>query len=130
MGNENGRELPHASFNKFTSHMILKDLKKNHPEVLSLFKVEEAESDYRIWQRDPLAILMNTKQKVEQKIAYMHNNPLHERWQLADCPEKYRWSSAQFYEKGELGFPLCGKVLNVYMRPYVPVCGDTDQGLS
>jgi hypothetical protein len=37
---------------------------------------------------------------------YMHNNPLHERWNLADRPENYRWSSAAYYESGtdEFGF--------------------------
>lgn len=43
---------------------------------------------------------MNTQKKVEQKIIYMHNNPLHERWSPADRPENYRWPSAPFYETG------------------------------
>lgn len=102
----NGKELPHASFNKYTSHMILKDLKHHHPTVLPFFKVDDSEREYRIWQRDPLAIHMDSKQKVEQKIDYIHRNPLHERWNLVDCPENYRWSSAKFYqsEKDEFGF--------------------------
>ncbi|MBU1820563.1 MAG: transposase, partial [Bacteroidetes bacterium] len=107
----NGKEMrnaarPHASFNKYTSHTILKDLKINHPEVLPYFKVDDPERSHRIWQRDPLAVLMDSREKVEQKIHYMHTNPLHERWNLADSPLHYRWSSAQFYETGvdELGF--------------------------
>lgn len=92
---------PHASFNKYTSHLIIKDLQNNHPQVLPYFKVEEKERKYRVWQRDPLAVLMDNRQKVEQKIDYIHNNPLHERWNLAQRPEVYRWSSAKFYEKGE-----------------------------
>jgi len=91
---------PHASFNKYTSHTILKDLKANHSNVLPHFKVDDPERSHRIWQRDPLAILMDNQKKVEQKIIYMHNNPLHERWNLVDCPESYRWSSAGFYETG------------------------------
>jgi putative transposase len=43
---------------------------------------------------------MDSKQKVEQKIEYMHRNPLQEHWNLADKPETYRWSSAAFYESG------------------------------
>ncbi|TDB61877.1 transposase [Arundinibacter roseus] len=96
----NGKEAPHASFNKYTSHTILKDLKTNYPQVLPFFKVNEPEREYRVWQRDPLAVLMDSKQKVEQKIEYMHNNPLQERWNLVDRPENYRWSSARFYEQG------------------------------
>ncbi len=96
----NGKEKPHASFNKFTSHLIVSDLKQKHPEMLSSFKVEEKERQHRIWQRDPLAILMDTRQKVEQKIEYIHNNPLQTYWNLADRPEDYSWSSAEFYTKG------------------------------
>ena len=100
MKEPNGKEMPHASFNKYTSHMIFKDLKASHPDVLPYFKVDDPERSHRIWQRDPLAVLMDSQKKVEQKITYMHNNPLHERWNLADRPENYRWSSARFYETG------------------------------
>ena len=81
--------------------IIIKDLKHNHPMTLNHFKVDEQEREYRIWQRDPLAILMDSKEKVEQKLEYTHNNPLQEHWQLADRPENYFWSSAKFYEDGE-----------------------------
>jgi len=106
MKEPNGKEMPHASFNKYTSHVILKDLKINHPKVLPYFKVDEKERQYRIWQRDPLAILMDSKLKVEQKITNIHNNPLHERWDLAYRPENYRWSSAGFYESGKDEFGI------------------------
>jgi putative transposase len=102
----NKKEMPHASFNKKTSHLIIKDLKENHMRVLPYFKVDDKERSYRVWQRDPLAILMDSRTKVEQKIDYIHFNPLTERWNLADRPEHYYWSSANFYETGvdEFGF--------------------------
>ena len=31
---------------------------------------------------------------------YIHQNPLQEKWNLAQTPEKYYFSSAQFYEEG------------------------------
>jgi len=103
---KNGREMPHASFNKKIAHLIVKDLKEHHPLVLPYFKVDEKEREYRIWQRDPLAILMDSREKLEQKLDYLHLNPLHERWSLAENPEDYCWSSARFYEEGkdEFGF--------------------------
>ncbi len=100
MRDKNGKEMPHASFNKKTAHEIVKDLKINHLNVLTFFNVDEKEREYRIWQRDPLAIEMDNKKKVEQKIDYIHINPLHERWNLAAAPEKYHWSSAAFYNTG------------------------------
>lgn len=97
----NGKEMPHASFNKFTSHRMLADLRICHPLVLPFFSVDEKERRYRFWQRDALAVLMDNGSKVRQKIDYIHNNPLQERWNLATRPEDYPWSSAKFHETGE-----------------------------
>jgi len=49
---------------------------------------------------------MDSKEKMEQKLEYIHLNPLQEHWSLVDRPEYYKWSSAMFYEKGidEFGF--------------------------
>lgn len=102
----NGKESPVASFNKFTSHLISTDLKANFFELYTHFQVDEVDRKARIWQRDPLAVLMDRKRKVEQKIQYLHLNPLQSHWNLADRPENYRWSSAGFYETGvdDFGF--------------------------
>jgi len=94
----NGKEMPHASFNKATAHLIVKDLKLHHPKLLPTYKVISRERSYRIWQRDPLAVLMDSREKVEQKLDYIHNNPLQERWNLTKSPEAYQWSSAAFYD--------------------------------
>jgi len=103
---KNGKEMPHASFDKKTAHEILKDLKLYHSQLLFLFRVDEKEREYRIWQRDALAIEMTSKEKVEQKINYIHCNPLHEKWNLAKRPEEYKWSSAKYYELGEDEFGI------------------------
>jgi putative transposase len=100
----NGKEMPHASFNKVTAHLIINDLEEHHVAVLSHFRVSEKERIYRVWKRDPLAILMDGKNKMEQKLDYIHDNPLNERWNLADRPEDYFWSSARFYLTGEDDF--------------------------
>jgi REP element-mobilizing transposase RayT len=67
MNAKNGKEMPYASCNKNTGHEILKDLKKNHISVLPFFEVKERERSYRVWQRDPLAVLMDTKVKLRTK---------------------------------------------------------------
>ncbi len=94
----NGKEMPYASFNKFTAHQFQKLLKQNQSDFLNQFKVEEQERKYRFWQRDALAIIMDSREKVFQKIEYIHNNPLQEKWNLAKEPADYKWSSAKFYE--------------------------------
>ncbi len=90
----------HASFNKAIAHEIVKELKAHHLAVLPHFKVDEKDRKFRIWQRDSLAVLMDSKSKFEQKLNYIHNNTLAERWNLARTPEEYYWSSAAFYETG------------------------------
>ena len=101
MLNENGKEMPYASFNKFTSHQFLERLRIQSPDHVIPFKEHRGnERDHRFWQRDPLAVLMDSKSKVEQKINYIHLNPLQEQWNLVSKPEDYGWSSAEFYETG------------------------------
>jgi putative transposase len=97
----NGKEKPSASFNKITAHHFVNDLKEHHPKVLDYFIENTKDRNYRIWKRDPMAILMNSKKKVEQKIDYIHNNPLGVNWNLVKRPEDYQWSSASFYLKGD-----------------------------
>lgn len=96
----NGKEMPAASFNKKIAHEILKDLKLNNQKMLQHFMVQEHSRSFRIWQRDALAILMDNRGKLEQKISYIHRNPLQERWNLVAFPEDYKWSSAKFYHDG------------------------------
>ena len=95
----NGKEMPHASFNKFTSHQFLNHLRSRSNKLLS-YKANDTERKHRFWQRDPLAIRMDSKEKLEQKLDYTHLNPLQEKWNLVTKPEDYFWSSAKFYEKG------------------------------
>jgi putative transposase len=100
MININGKEMPYASFNKFTSHQFLAHLRKTSPDAVTNYQEVSVERKHRFWQRDPLAICMDSKKKAEQKLDYIHLNPLQEKWSLAIKPEDYAWSSARFYETG------------------------------
>jgi len=110
----NGEEMPHASLNKWTSSNFLKDLRINHPNDLHYFVEVSKERNHRFWQRDPLAVLMDCKSKFEQKLDYIHLNPLGERWNLVKSPIEYRWSSAAFYETGEDEFDILTHYINRY----------------
>ena len=103
---KNGREMPHASFNKATGHLLINDLKINNQKELRYYKVDESERQFRVWQRDPKAILLDERRKVERTLEYIHLNPLQEKWNLAKSPEAYLWSSAKYYETGidDFGF--------------------------
>jgi hypothetical protein len=45
-----------------------------------------------------------SEKMVEQKLDYIHHNPVRGRWNLVDDFTKYPHSSAAFYELGEMGF--------------------------
>jgi putative transposase len=100
MVEKNGKEMPYASFNKFTSHQFLETLRVKNASSLSGYSENDLERKHRFWQRDPLAIYMDSKTKTEQKLDYIHLNPLQEHWNLVSKPQDYKWSSARFYETG------------------------------
>lgn len=103
----NGKEMPYASFNKFTAHQFLERLRIQSPDQVMLYKeYRDDERNHRFWQRDPLTVYMDSKHKVEQKIEYIHRNPLQEQWNLVSCPKNHKWSSARFYETGTDEFSI------------------------
>ena len=100
----NGKEMPHASFQKYTAHIFQDGLRMDDPEMLKQFYVNEKERMYRFWQRDALAGMMTSREMAEQKLDYLHNNPLQSHWNLSKRPEDYYYSSASFYEIEESDF--------------------------
>jgi putative transposase len=93
----NGKESPAGSFAKFTAHQFKKILGFNEPLLLQQYSSSKSDRAYQFWKRDPLAIPLTSEKNLLQKLDYIHNNPVKEKWQLADVPENYRWSSAGFY---------------------------------
>lgn len=91
------REDVQRDFLKYTAQQIKYDLVKNHPLVLERFRVDAKDRRYQLWERNPLSIYCYSVAVTEQKLDYIHNNPLQERWQLASLPEAYLFSSAKFY---------------------------------
>ena len=102
----NGKESPAGSFTKFTAHQIKKYLQQNSPQQLDEYVSNKNDRSYQFWKRDPLAIILSTIKILEQKLDYIHENPVKEKWALAHLPEEYRWSSANFYINNidEFGF--------------------------
>lgn len=99
LGN-NGKETTVGSFMKFTAHQFQKYLRTFEPNKLDLYKSMSSDRSYHFWKRDPLAIPLSSVNILEQKLDYIHKNPLQEHWQLADLSENYKWSSARYYEDG------------------------------
>ena len=104
--NNNGKESPGGSFTKFTAHRFKKYLQATNPSLLQGYLSIKRDRQYEFWKRDPLAVPLSTIEIIEQKLEYIHRNPVMEKWNLARLPEQYRWSSANFYLNGVDEFNL------------------------
>ena len=83
-------------FLKYTAQRIKADLQKNHPDMLAQYKVKSKDRKYQIWKRNALSIELITDKVYQQKLDYIHYNPVNAG--LCNFPEEYRYSSASLYE--------------------------------
>jgi putative transposase len=106
MLNMNGKEMPNASFMKYTSHKFLEKLKKMDSSILLSYKIKHSTREHQFWQRNALSIELYSQKVFEQKLEYIHNNPIAEKSSLVNEPFQYKYSSAKFYETetDEFGF--------------------------
>ncbi|MDR6563261.1 MULTISPECIES: hypothetical protein [unclassified Arcicella] len=85
-------------FLKYTAQQIKFDLMYNYPVVLPHFEVNLKDRQYQFWERNPLSVDLYSRKVVEQKLSYIHANPLNGKWSLANSPTEYWFSSYRFYE--------------------------------
>ncbi|MEO6584243.1 MAG: hypothetical protein ABIO05_07950 [Ferruginibacter sp.] len=119
--NLNGKETPQGSFLKYTAHEFLKQLKKEGDS--SSFEVTAANKKHEIWQRESLSIEIYSCRVAEQKMNYIHFNPVNGKWMLSKDDLDYHYSFARFYEngKGDFGFlqNLYAVFDGLYTLPFV-----------
>lgn len=80
------------------SKQIKKDLSIYHLEVLKIFESTQKDRSYHFWKRRPLSIELFTPEVFDQKLDYIHMNPVHAG--LCEYPEQYNYSSARYYYQG------------------------------
>ena len=85
-------------FMKYTAQQLKFHLKTHDNELLDRFYVDKKDRSFQIWQRNPLAIELYTREVAEQKLDYIHNNPCNGKWHLANDPIAYPFSSIRYYE--------------------------------
>lgn len=104
-------ELLLGDFKRFTSRNVIKVIQENPREsrkefLLDYFKKEAEKSsnatNYQFWRHDNKPIELWSNEVIQQKIDYIHNNPVEEG--IVFRPEDYKYSSAVDYagEKGLL----------------------------
>jgi putative transposase len=78
------------SFMKFTAQKILFELQDSEYPQIQDFLVDKKDRKYQIWHRNPLAVELYSRKVIEQKLDYIHNNPI-----------EYVYSLASFYENDD-----------------------------
>ena len=91
------QEEVQRDFLKFTAQKIKEDLIVNHPAVLPLFISTQSDRKYQFWERRAYSAVISTRASLEQRLDYIHLNPVQEKWKLASLPENYMFSSARYY---------------------------------
>ena len=85
---------------KFTARSILWFMRMNNDPRISLLQVNAMDRKFQVWERNSLSIDLYSEKVFLQKLNYIHQNPIKEKWKLATLPEDYKYSSARFYETG------------------------------
>lgn len=89
---------------KYTAQQLKRSLSKNNINALASFKVNKYDREYQFWKREPLGIELISPAVLEQKIDYIHYNPVIAG--LCINPEDYYFSSARFYHDGTNDFGI------------------------
>jgi putative transposase len=91
-------------FKKFTAVQVCRAIENNEQEsrkewMLSIFGTAAQETGkhvhYKFWQNEYHPIELFSNAVIDQKIDYIHNNPVKE--QIVEHPEEYLYSSARNY---------------------------------
>ncbi|WP_259066825.1 transposase [Mucilaginibacter sp. X4EP1] len=93
-------------FLKFTAQQMKFKLIDANDQRLSQFLVNAKDRQYQFWERNSLSVDLWSPNVFMQKLDYIHNNPVQDKWQLVKYPEDYKYSSARFYETGMDEFGL------------------------
>jgi putative transposase len=73
-------------------------LQQTNKELLEQFKVEAKDRMYQFWERNSLSFELRSSKVFNQKIEYIHYNPV--KALLCISPEDYYYSSTKFYTTG------------------------------
>ena len=101
-------------FLKYTSQQIRFNLQDKQAEVLSEFEVNLKDRKHQFWQRNPLSVDLFSREVIEQKLDYLHANPVKGKWNLVEDFVDYKYSSASFYEEDRSEFIFLKHYMEVF----------------
>ena len=86
---------------KFTAQSFKKYLFLHNDKTLFNYLSTQSDRKFHFWERRSRTIEVKSRKIAEQKLTYIHNNPIQQHWKLVDFAEDYVYSSASFYIKGD-----------------------------
>jgi len=87
-------------FKKFTSIKVRQEVEKTDIELLGKIRINRDGQVFMVWQDRFDEVFLESRELLEIKLNYIHNNPLQPHWNLCLNIEDYLYGSASFYEKG------------------------------
>ena len=99
-------------FKSFTAHEIVEHLKSRYrntllEQLISHKVAHKTDREYQVWQEGCHPEVILDSEMLEQKLSYMHFNPV--RRGYVDKPEHWRYSSERDYRGSKGLLPLKGK---------------------
>jgi putative transposase len=74
---------------------IIKQLQKTDIKILNTLKVNKWDRVYQVWKREALSIELRASAVFNQKLEYIHYNPV--KAELCFHADEYYYSSTKFY---------------------------------
>ena len=108
------REDVQRDFLKYTGQQLRFSLQDDNHKSLAQFEVNLKDRKYQIWQRNALSVDLLSRKTVEQKLDYIHSNPVKGKWMLANDFVDYHYSSAAFYEEEKGSFSFLGHYMELF----------------
>lgn len=82
-------------FSKFTAQQLKFSLLDKYTHLLSQYESTQRDRIFQFWERRPYKATMYSRLILEQKLDYIHQNPV--KAGLCSLPEEYCFSSAKYY---------------------------------
>ncbi len=93
------RDDVQRDFLKFTGQQMLKIMRNEKSAMLDEIIVNSKDRKHQVWERNSLGIPLWSAEVFNEKLQYIHYNPV--KAGLCQYPEDYKYSSARFYELNE-----------------------------
>ena len=97
---------------RFARRVLGEWRRQRHPQQSELW--QEALEAGHVWQARYYDFIVRTEIKKQEKLQYMHRNPVHRRLVLE--PGQWRWSSFRSYAFGEPGLVLVDEQLRAEIK--------------